>query len=111
MGKLVEQQIKTLYQGVSRQPDTVRLPGQVQEADNVLVSVVHGGVESRPSSRHISNMSSISASHKPAIYAYARDTAEQYMIVVNNNTIKVFDLDAKRWKSFYQSRVISWEVL
>lgn len=25
--------------------------------------------------------------------------------------IKVFDLDAKRWKSFYQSRVISWEVI
>ena len=93
MGKLVEQQIKTLYQGVSRQPDTVRLPGQVQEADNVLVSVVHGGVESRPSSRHIANIPSISASHKPAIYAYARDQAEQYMIVVNNNTIKVFDLD------------------
>jgi hypothetical protein len=93
MGKLVQQAIKTLYQGVSRQPDPVRLPGQVQEAENVLVSVVNGGVESRPSSRHISNMSSISASHKPAIYAYARDTAEQYMIVVNNNTIKVFDLD------------------
>ncbi len=25
--------------------------------------------------------------------------------------IKVFDLDAKRWKSFYQSRVISWEII
>ena len=93
MGKLVQQAIKTLYQGVSRQPDPVRLPGQVQEADNVIVSVVNGGVESRPSSRHISNMSSITTAHKPAIYAYARDAAEQYMIVVNNNTIKVFDLD------------------
>ena len=25
--------------------------------------------------------------------------------------VKVFDLDAKRWKSFYQSRVISWEII
>jgi len=29
----------------------------------------------------------------------------------NNDLIKVFDLDAGRWKSFYQSRVISWEIL
>jgi hypothetical protein len=29
----------------------------------------------------------------------------------NTDLIKVFDLDAKRWKSFYQSRVISWEIL
>jgi hypothetical protein len=29
----------------------------------------------------------------------------------NSDLIKVFDLDAKRWKSFYQSRVISWEII
>ena len=53
MGKLVEQSIKTMYQGVSRQPDPVRLPGQVEEADNILVSIVTGGIENRPASRHI----------------------------------------------------------
>lgn len=93
MGTLIEQSIKTLYQGVSRQPDPVRLPGQVEEANNILVSVVTGGFESRPASRHISALTSISDTDTPAIYAYSRDAIEQYMIVINNQDLKVFTLD------------------
>ena len=33
------------------------------------------------------------------------------MSLEGKDLIKVFDLDAKRWKSFYQSRVISWEII
>jgi UV DNA damage repair endonuclease len=29
----------------------------------------------------------------------------------NKDLIAVYDLDAGRWKSFYQSRVISWEII
>lgn len=93
MGKLVEQSIKTLYQGVSRQPDPVRLPGQVEEADNILLSVVTGGFESRPSSRHIKQFAGIAASDDPAVYAYSRDNLEQYMVVINNGDLKVYDLE------------------
>jgi hypothetical protein len=92
MGKLIEQSIKTLYQGVSRQPDPVRLPGQVQEAENILVSVVTGGFESRPASRHVSSMPHIVDADTPAIYAYSRDAIEQYLITINNTDLKVFDL-------------------
>jgi hypothetical protein len=93
MGKLVEQSIKTLYQGVSRQPDPVRLPGQVEEADNILVSVVTGGFESRPASRHIAAMAGIAPEDTPAVYAYSRDNLEQYMIIINNGDLRVYDLD------------------
>ena len=93
MGKLVEQSIKTLYQGVSRQPDPVRLPGQVEEADNVLVSVVTGGFESRPASRHVRYFPGISKDDSPAVYAYSRDAVEQYIIMVNNDVVRVFDLE------------------
>lgn len=93
MGKLIEQSLKTLYQGVSRQPDPVRLPGQVEEANNVLLSVVTGGFESRPASRYVSEFTNISANDSPAIYAYSRDETEQYIIVINNGDLKVFDLD------------------
>jgi hypothetical protein len=93
MGRLIEQSIRTLYQGVSRQPDPVRLPGQVEEADNVLVSIVTGGIESRPASRHISTLPFVSAGDKPAVYAYSRDTLEQYMIVINQGVLKVYDLE------------------
>ena len=91
---LIEQSIKTLYQGVSRQPDAVRLPGQVQEATNVLMSVVTGGFESRPSTRHVAQNTFITgASDKPFIYSYARDAVEKYIIVIKGGDLKVFDLD------------------
>ncbi|MAK72036.1 MAG: hypothetical protein CMF19_08340 [Idiomarinaceae bacterium] len=94
MGRLIEQSIKTLYQGVSRQPDSVRLPGQVEEATNVLMSVVTGGFESRPSSRHIAENTFITgSSDKPFIYSYARDATEKYIIIAKNGDLKVFDLD------------------
>ena len=93
MSNLVEQSIKTLYQGVSRQPDSVRLPGQVQEATNVLMSVVSGGFESRPATRHIAQNSFITgASDKPFIYSYSRDAAEKYIVVIKSGDLKVYDL-------------------
>ena len=91
---LLEQSIKTLYQGVSRQPDAVRLPGQVEDATNVLMSVVTGGFESRPASRHVAvNTFITGASDKPFIYSYARDAAEKYIICVKGGDLKVYDLD------------------
>ena len=89
---LLEQSIKTLYQGVSRQPDAVRLPGQVEEATNVLMSVVTGGFQSRPSTRHIAENTFITGtSDKPFIYSYARDAAEKYIVIIKNGDLKVFD--------------------
>lgn len=94
MGRLVEQSIKTLYQGVSRQPDSVRLAGQVEEATNVLMSVVTGGFETRPASRHVAENTFVtSAADKPWVYSYARDTAEKYIIVVKNGDLKIYDTD------------------
>lgn len=94
MGTLVEQSIKTLYQGVSRQPDTVRLPGQVQESKNVLMSVVTGGFESRPGTRHIAKLTDATAdiaaglnsTYKPWFYSYARDATEKYLIAIVHNS-------------------------
>ena len=94
MGTLIEQSIKTLYQGVSRQPDAVRLAGQVEEATNVLMSVVTGGFETRPSTRHIAENTFITgSSDKPFIYSYARDAAEKYIIIIRNGDLKVYDTD------------------
>lgn len=93
MGKLVEQSIKTMYQGVSRQPDPVRLPGQVEEADNIMVSVVTGGFESRPASRHVSVMPDIAYDDTPAVYSYSRDNLERYIVVINDGDLKVFDFE------------------
>jgi hypothetical protein len=93
MGKLIEQSIKTLYQGVSRQPDPVRLPGQVEEADNILVSVVTGGFESRPSSRHVTTMPNLSPTALPAVHSYSRDALERYVVLIEDGDMTIYDLD------------------
>ena len=92
MAQLVEQSIKTLYQGVSRQPDAVRLPGQVEDAENVTFSVVTGGFTSRSSTSHICEVPSISDSEEVSVHAYSRDNTEQYLVLVKNNSLQVLDL-------------------
>lgn len=96
MGKLIEQSIKTLYQGVSRQPDPVRLPGQVEEANNILVSVVTGGFESRPSSRHITKIDNMQPDSRPAVYSYSRDAIERYVVIIENGDLVIYDLDGNK---------------
>ena len=92
MAQLVEQSIKTLYQGVSRQPDAVRLPGQVEDAENVTFSVVTGGFTSRSSTSHICEVPSISDSEEVSVHSYSRDNTEQYLVVVKNSSVQVLDL-------------------
>ena len=70
MGKLVEQTLRTMYQGVSRQPSTVRLPGQVEEAENVLFSVVSGGFSKRPGTQFITATTHVDG--ETAFHSYER---------------------------------------
>lgn len=97
MAQLLEQSIKTLYQGVSRQPDAVRLPGQVQEAENVSFSVVTGGFSSRPSTSHVCEVPQITSTEEVSVHAYSRDNTEQYLIVVRNGGLQVFDLEGNEY--------------
>lgn len=93
MGQLVEQPLKTFFQGVSRQPDTVRLPGQVEDAENVLLSVVTGGFEKRPPTERVAAVPFMDGASDFAIHSYVRDTAEQYIIIVKDDDLAVLDLD------------------
>lgn len=92
MAKLIEQSIDTLFQGVSRQPATVRLPGQVEEADNVVFSVVTGGFERRPGTEHVAPLDFLSSSVPFATYTYERDADEKYWIFIEDGDLKVCDL-------------------
>ena len=44
----IEQQIPNMLGGVSQQPDPVKLPGQVREADNVLLDPTFGCMKRPP---------------------------------------------------------------
>lgn len=96
MGKLVNQPISTLFQGVSRQPDTVRLPGQIEEGDNVVLSVVTGGFEKRPGTKHITTFTDVGSDEAVGVFGYERDTDEQYVILLKNAEILVYDLDGNK---------------
>lgn len=90
MGQPVELPIKTLFGGVSRQPDSVRSLAQVEEADNVIPSVVLGGLEKRPPTHHIAT-TALSAAAEYSMFAIDRDATSRYEVVLGGGTIKVFD--------------------
>ena len=92
MGTLIDQPIPTLFQGVSRQPDLVRLPGQVEDADNVQFSVVTGGFEKRAGTIHQQQISALAADNV-AVHGYDRDAFERYIIIVEDGNLRVFDVD------------------
>lgn len=96
MGKLIEQSIPTMFQGVSRQPPSVRLPGQLEEGVNALFSVVTGGFEKRPGTRLDLSVTGITASDDLFVYSYTRDDTERYIITIDpaTGTLRVFDLVA-----------------
>lgn len=93
MGALIEQPLRTLFQGVSRQPDTVRLPGQVEEAENVLFSVVTGGFEKRSGTDRITTITGLGSEDEAFVHAYERDELEQYFVIIKDGDLLVYDLE------------------
>jgi hypothetical protein len=92
MGKLVEQPLKTFFNGVSRQPANVRLANQLEEADNVMPSVVSGGFEKRPATQHIRTLSELSAANNTFAHFINRDANEQYLVTITSGVLRVFRL-------------------
>lgn len=93
MGRLVEFPIKTLFNGVSRQPDPVRLPGQVEDAENVVFSVETGGFTKRYGSRHIARLLGYGAQSQVNVHVIDRDQNERYVLVKDGVGLRVFDIN------------------
>ena len=91
MGRLVEQPIPYLFNGVSRQPSVVRLPSQVEEAENLSMSVVTGGFSKRASIRHLSNISTVALSGNVVVHGIDRSANEKYIVILTNNDLVVYD--------------------
>ncbi len=89
---LSRQQISTFYQGVSRQPDYVRLSGHVQDSVNAVHSVVSGGFYKRPGTIHINELSGLDPDKEYGFFSYSRDESEAYLIALGNSTINIFSL-------------------
>lgn len=86
--------IPTLFQGVSRQPDSVRFVGQVEDAENVDFSVETGGFSPRLGLRLKKKITGLLATGDARrLHPINRDASEKYRMIISNGGIKVFDAD------------------
>ena len=76
----VTQQIPTLTGGISQQADELKVPGQVNVADNVLPDVTHG-LQKRPGGQFVGSLSdgTNNSVTNGRWFHYYRDEAEQYI--------------------------------
>ena len=89
---LINTSLANLVQGVSQQPDTLRFDGQCEEQINALSSVTDG-LKKRPNTRYIKNLVSSAIADGAFVHFINRDKAEKYVLIINNNTIQVFNLN------------------
>ena len=83
--------IPNLSQGVSQQPDAQRDPTQAEIQVNG-VSSISEGLRKRDSTRVAAKVSDTSFGDA-YIHTILRDTTEEYLAVITDDVIKVFDLD------------------
>jgi hypothetical protein len=93
MGRLHEQAIPTIFNGVSRQPDAVRFPGQVQDAENVEFSVETGGFGKRSGFRVLKKLTGLSTGETRRLHTINRDADEKYALVLSQGQINIYDQD------------------
>ena len=83
--------IPNLVQGISQQPDPQRDPSQAEIQINGVSSIAEG-LRKRDSSRTLARVSE--AGFGDAFFhTILRDEKEEYLAVISNDDIKVFDLD------------------
>ena len=90
---LISSSIPNLINGVSQQPPALRLASQAEQVINCMPSPVEG-LKKRPPMKHLKKLFSGSAgSGRPFTHIVDRDGTIRYIIVIQDNAIKVFDLD------------------
>lgn len=87
---LLTLQRPSLFGGVSQQPPVLRDESQCEALVNALPSVVDG-VSKRPPSEHIARFTTddITGAY---LHTINRDATEQYIVVITNGDLKVYDL-------------------
>ena len=90
---LISSSIPNLINGVSQPPAALRLASQAEEVINCMPSPVEG-LKKRPPMQHIKKLFAGSAgTGRPFTHIVDRDGVIRYLIFIQDNAIKVFDLD------------------
>lgn len=89
---LISSTIPNLANGVSQQPFALRLPSQAERQVNCFSSVVNG-LRKRPGLKHVAKIIDGAVDSSAYIHTINRDPTEQYIVVITDGSIRVFDLD------------------
>lgn len=84
-------QLPGLFNGVSQQPATLRLPTQAEEVVNCRLSVVDG-VSMRPPTEHIATLD-IEIDGTAKVHTINRAVDRRHIVVISNGDLKVFDME------------------
>jgi hypothetical protein len=88
---LVSKSIPNLINGISQQPQTLRLPSQCEDQVNGFSSVVEG-LKKRPPLDYVAKISSSTATDN-FLHIINRDSTEQYIVTITNGAIQVNSVD------------------
>ena len=80
--RLISTSIPNLLNGVSQQPDTIRLPNQAETQENGLSDVVYG-LGKRPPTIHVAKLNSDTFENSK-VHFINRDSTERYTVLINN---------------------------
>ena len=90
---LISSSIPNLINGVSQQPAALRLASQCEQMVNCMPSPVEG-LKKRPPAQHVAKLFAGSAGAKrPFTTIVDRDGTIRYLVLIQDNAIKVFGLD------------------
>lgn len=87
---LINKAIANLFNGISQQPASLRLPTQAEVQENGYSSVVEG-LRKRPPTKHLAQITT-SVDANAYVHTINRDTTERYTVVITNGDLKVFDM-------------------
>ena len=83
--------IPSLIQGVSQQPDSLRLPTQLDLMENCYASAVEGLIR-RPPTEYVAKISDVELENA-FMHIINRDVTERYNAIVHNRDVQVFTVD------------------
>jgi hypothetical protein len=88
---LISQSIAAMFNGVSQQPATIRLPSQGEAQVNAY-STPADGLRKRPPLTHVSKLTAADRA-SAHVHTINRDTEQRYIVVVTDGDIEVYDED------------------
>lgn len=91
---MVSHSIKNLLNGVSQQPPSIRLASQGELQENAYPTLLDGNGK-RPNTKHLAKIltaAQMNPQEKLHVHFINRDASEQYVVLLGNQTLKVFSL-------------------